>query len=107
MDLGLASKVAIVNGASQGIGYAIARLLAEEGARVAITARRDAMLHAAAERIRSETSDDVIAIQAISARPLIVSASSRTLPPKPRWGSESSSPSSATAKRFWKTKWIC
>jgi NAD(P)-dependent dehydrogenase (short-subunit alcohol dehydrogenase family) len=30
MDLGLASKVAIVNGGSQGIGYAIARLLAEQ-----------------------------------------------------------------------------
>ena len=34
MDLGLAGKAAIVNGASQGIGYAIAHLLAEEGARV-------------------------------------------------------------------------
>ena len=40
MDLGLAGKAAIVNGASQGIGYAIAHLLAEEGARVAVTARR-------------------------------------------------------------------
>jgi 3-oxoacyl-[acyl-carrier protein] reductase len=63
MDLGLAGKVAIVNGGSQGIGYAIARLLAEEGSRVAITARRAPELHAAAERIRSETSADIIAIQ--------------------------------------------
>jgi NAD(P)-dependent dehydrogenase (short-subunit alcohol dehydrogenase family) len=63
MDLDLAGKVAIVNGGSQGIGYAIARLLAEEGARVAITARRDTALHAAAERIHSETTGDVIAIQ--------------------------------------------
>ncbi|MBV8507349.1 MAG: SDR family oxidoreductase [Alphaproteobacteria bacterium] len=63
MDLGLAGKVAIVNGGSQGIGYAIARSLAEEGSRVAVTARRAPALHAAAERIRSETSPDVIAIQ--------------------------------------------
>ena len=63
MDLGLAGKVAIVNGGSQGIGHAIARLLAEEGARVAVTARREAALHSAAERIRSETSGDVLAIQ--------------------------------------------
>jgi len=63
MDLGLAGKVAIVSGGSQGIGYAIARLLAEEGSRVAVTARRAPALHAAAERIRSETSADVIAIQ--------------------------------------------
>jgi NAD(P)-dependent dehydrogenase (short-subunit alcohol dehydrogenase family) len=34
MDLGLGEKVAIVNGGSQGIGYAIAHLFAEEGARV-------------------------------------------------------------------------
>jgi 3-oxoacyl-[acyl-carrier protein] reductase len=63
MDLGLAGKVAVVNGGSQGLGYAIARLLTKEGARVAITARRDAALHAAAERIGSETNGDVIEIQ--------------------------------------------
>ncbi len=55
MDLGLAGKVAIVNGASLGISYAIARLLVEEGARVAMAARRIPSLEAAAERIRSET----------------------------------------------------
>jgi len=63
MDLGLAEKVAIVNGSSQGIGYAIARLLAEEGARVAVTARRQAALHSAAERIRYETGREIIAIE--------------------------------------------
>ena len=40
MNLGLAGRVALVNGASQGIGYGIARTLAEEGARVAVAARR-------------------------------------------------------------------
>jgi 3-oxoacyl-[acyl-carrier protein] reductase len=40
MNLDLDGKVAIVGGASQGIGYGIARALAREGAAVAITARR-------------------------------------------------------------------
>ena len=63
MDLRLKDRVALVNGASQGIGYAIAHLLAAEGARVAMTARREPALRAAAERIRDETSSPVIAIQ--------------------------------------------
>jgi 3-oxoacyl-[acyl-carrier protein] reductase len=47
MDLALRDKVAIVGGASQGIGFAIARLLAAEGAHVAMVARRQAPLEAA------------------------------------------------------------
>ena len=39
MDLGLKEKVAIVTGASRGIGRAIARRLVEEGARVVVCAR--------------------------------------------------------------------
>ncbi len=49
MDLKLKDKVAIVGGASMGIGYGIARTLAEEGAKVAITARREPALRQAAE----------------------------------------------------------
>lgn len=62
MNLRLEGKVAIVGGASQGIGYAIARTLAGEGATVAITARREPALKEAAERIRSETGSKVLAI---------------------------------------------
>jgi 3-oxoacyl-[acyl-carrier protein] reductase len=64
MNLGLAGKVAIVGGASQGIGYGIARELAREGAVVAITARRENDLRAAAERLHAETSGRVVPIQA-------------------------------------------
>lgn len=48
MDLGLAGKVALVTGASRGIGFAIAQGLAIEGARLAIAARDAAALQAAA-----------------------------------------------------------
>ncbi len=51
MDLALKGRRAVVGGASQGIGYAIARLLAREGARVAMVARRGEPLEAAAKRI--------------------------------------------------------
>ncbi len=64
MKLGLEGKVAIVGGASQGIGYGIAHTLAEEGAVVAITARREADLVAAAERIRAGTGATVLPVQA-------------------------------------------
>jgi 3-oxoacyl-[acyl-carrier protein] reductase len=64
MNLGLTGKVAIVGGASQGIGYGIARELAREGAIVAITARRENDLRAAAERLHAETSGRVVPIQA-------------------------------------------
>jgi len=64
MNLDLEGKVAIVGGASQGIGYGIAHALAQEGAAVAITARRQADLEAAAARLRNETGGNVLPIQA-------------------------------------------
>ena len=63
MDLGLNGRIAIVNGASQGIGYAIARILAEEGARVSVSARRQPALDEAAARLVSETKGEIRAVQ--------------------------------------------
>jgi 3-oxoacyl-[acyl-carrier protein] reductase len=51
MDLGLSGRTAIVCGASQGIGLAIAETLAAEGMQVAMFARRRKVLAAEAERL--------------------------------------------------------
>jgi len=59
MNLELKDKVAIVGGGSQGIGLGIATALAAEGAKVVISARREADLVAAVERIKAETGGDV------------------------------------------------
>jgi 3-oxoacyl-[acyl-carrier protein] reductase len=52
MDLGLKSRVAIVAAASTGLGFAVARELSREGADVAICARTEKDLRAAAEEIK-------------------------------------------------------
>lgn len=64
MDLALSDRIAVVGGASQGIGFAIARLLAAEGAQVAIVARRKDALEEAARRISVDTGRAVIAVPA-------------------------------------------
>jgi 3-oxoacyl-[acyl-carrier protein] reductase len=51
MDLGLKGRTAIVCGASSGMGLAVAESLAEEGANVAMFARRRDLLQREADRI--------------------------------------------------------
>ena len=59
MDLRLAGKVAVVYGASRGLGRAAAEALAAEGARVAIVARHEAALADAAAAMRGATRSEV------------------------------------------------
>lgn len=55
MDLGVAGKVAMVGGASRGLGYAVARLLAREGARVSIASSQAEAIAAAGKRLTDDT----------------------------------------------------
>ena len=52
MDLGIESKLALVSGSTQGIGYATAKLLLEEGARVMINGRSAETLERAMGELR-------------------------------------------------------
>ena len=54
MDLQIKDKKALVSGSSQGIGFAIAKTLAAEGAQLIINGRNEAKLVAAKEKILSE-----------------------------------------------------
>jgi len=69
MDLKLNGKTALVTGASEGIGKAIARALAQEGVDVAICARRKAPLEAAAAEIARATNRKIVPIPADLTKP--------------------------------------
>jgi 3-oxoacyl-[acyl-carrier protein] reductase len=62
MDLQLAGKIALVTGASRGLGFATAHILAEEGARVAINSRDPQHVEDAVKAIQKDTHADVIGI---------------------------------------------
>jgi 3-oxoacyl-[acyl-carrier protein] reductase len=64
MDLRLAGKACLVTGASAGIGMGIARVMAREGVRLGILARRRDPMEALADEIAAET----------GARPLVIVA---------------------------------
>jgi 3-oxoacyl-[acyl-carrier protein] reductase len=62
MDLDLKSKTAVVTGASIGIGRAIAKGLAHEGARVVAVARRKELLETLAQEVQAQGSGVVIPV---------------------------------------------
>ncbi len=64
MHLGLTGKIAMVAGASRGLGYAVAHALAEEGAMVSMSSRDAEAISAAAQKIQKETGGTVLAVAA-------------------------------------------
>jgi 3-oxoacyl-[acyl-carrier protein] reductase len=72
MDLGLKNKVVMVGGASKGLGYAVARAVAGEGAAVAIASRDENALRQAAETIERETGSRALAVVADLSGPAAV-----------------------------------
>jgi 3-oxoacyl-[acyl-carrier protein] reductase len=51
MDLGLTGKVAMVSGASRGLGFAVAQALAAEGAILSVSSRNEGAIKAAAAKL--------------------------------------------------------
>jgi 3-oxoacyl-[acyl-carrier protein] reductase len=64
MDLGLKDKIAMVGGASKGLGYAVARALAAEGAAVSMASRDGEAIRRAADAIARETGGRTFGIAA-------------------------------------------
>lgn len=64
MELGLKGKVAVITGASKGIGLATAKKLVLEGARVVICARTATNLEIAAKTILEQTGKEILTVVA-------------------------------------------
>ena len=64
MDLGIKDRVALVAAASKGIGFAAARELAKEGARVFLCSRDEKRASDAAQKLHDETGATVAGIGA-------------------------------------------
>ena len=62
MDLGLKGKVALVAGASKGLGFAVAKALAAEGASVSISSRDAQAIATAAKQIEQATGARVLSM---------------------------------------------
>lgn len=64
MDFGISGKVALVTGASSGIGEAVALALAREGVKLAVAARRRRLLEDVAQRAKASGAKEAIALAA-------------------------------------------
>ena len=69
MDLKLSGKVAMVGGASRGLGLAVARALAADGAQVSIASRSREAIEAAGRQIAETTGASVVSTAADLASP--------------------------------------
>ena len=72
MELGLKGKVAIITGATEGIGKETARVMAQEGAKVAICSRRPAAVEATVTELK-RVSPDVLGVPCDVSKPEDVS----------------------------------
>ena len=63
MDLGLKDRVALVCGASKGLGRAVADGLAREGAGLAICSRSEENIRKAASEISNQNSAEVLGLR--------------------------------------------
>ena len=76
----LDGKVALITGGGRGIGQAIARAYAAEGARLALAARTDAELQETAQSIRGQYDSDVITVLTdVAVRAQVENAVTQTL----------------------------
>jgi NAD(P)-dependent dehydrogenase (short-subunit alcohol dehydrogenase family) len=69
VDLGLRDRVAVITGASEGIGRAAAASLGREGANVVVCARRAEVLRQAAASVAEDTGAQVVPVSADVSRP--------------------------------------
>jgi len=69
MDLGIAGRIAIVTGASAGIGYAVAEELLANGVSVLVVARNEARLNEASDKLRRHQGAKVATLAADVAEP--------------------------------------
>jgi NAD(P)-dependent dehydrogenase (short-subunit alcohol dehydrogenase family) len=79
----LKGKVAVITGASAGVGRAIAREYARQGAKVALIARTEEALEAAAAEVRSLGSDALVLPLDVSDAPAVFAAADRVVA---EWG---------------------
>ena len=84
MAVSYANQVAVVTGVSSGIGWELAKLLAAEGCKVGLIARRRDKLDQLAEELRQAGGTVAVAVADVGDRGQTLQAIGEVL--APRWG---------------------